>query len=140
MVREFIRNENYEIIDTRLLMEKNIWIKTIIEKRRELNNIDSALEYIYETLSSKLSRKNKRIFAEKAIKFQEKRLEIEAELLELEKARTYDHFVQHNLNAEPKDYIEFTPINSSKQKIKKVERKNRTTNVMITLNSDDYTK
>ncbi|MBE6160407.1 MAG: hypothetical protein E7157_05125 [Lactobacillales bacterium] len=140
MLREFIRNENRDIVDTRLVMEKCEWIRKIIEKRKELSNADLALEYIYEKLSGKISKRDRKHFAEQSIKYQQKRLSLESELEELDKARIYDHFTQHDLGIKSKEYIEFTPITSSKQKVKQIERPQRKTNVMITLNPNDYKK
>lgn len=145
MKKIFVRDENYEIVGTRIELEKNEWIKEVLRVEKELNLCKVSIKLINHSLDGKLSKKRKIYFLNQLKEFELKQQELKNKLEELKHIKTYDMFEETNLHATVRESIEFTPIISEEKKAKQkslnsvynLQRNKKRDTVMITLDQND---
>lgn len=148
MVREFIRDENHQIIGTRLVIERGQYINKLEEARNNLFIIDEMLSYKYNKLLKMTTRKNKKRILGEVNNLQLNKMEIENQIEELLQAKVFNHFTENRFDVQYEGNIKLMDIMTPEQKehqemlSKKYNliRINKRYNPMITLNENGYKK
>lgn len=146
MIKRFVRNENHEIIGTKIELEHNERLEYFLNLESKYNHCENSIKLINHSLTGKNSRKTKIYFLNKLKEFELEKAEINKQLEKLKTISTYDMFELTNLHVGSKESLEFTPIISEEKKVKQkklneaynLQRKMQRNNVMITLDKNDY--
>lgn len=146
MIKRFVRDEDYKIIGTKVELEKNEWLKKVLDLEHELNICELSINLINRSIESNSSKRRKIYFLNKLKEYELQKQQILNSLEELKTTKTYDIFNETDLHAPARESIEFTPIISEEKKARQksltavynLQRNKKRDTVMITLDQNDY--